>query len=288
MEKNGKGVSMWVTFFLLVGSVALMLFTSTAYWYLNYVANRSQFVSNVQTVFRQQDVRNALSSKIVDVGLARFPIIKNLVEDTVQPAIAGILGSPRLQPVIGEVAGSFYDNMMSKEPHDVAINIQPLQRVIALLATLVNEGGETPIADSIPTRIVILPASQIPSLYSTTVFLTTFAPIAGLASLIILGCALYFTSRRLLALQHFGMLLGIGGLFGYLLVPYLGSVQMSMIPDQYIKVIYANFYVIFTTDLQTNFAYICSAGVLLFTVVLLWRIFGPKIAALTASSKGKK
>lgn len=289
MEKNGtKKPSMWLTFFLLLGSVVLLLFTSTSYWYLNYVANRNQFVSNIQTVLRQQDVRNAISSKIVDVGLSRFPIVKNLLGDTIQPAIVGILGSSRLQPIITEVSGSFYDNMMSKEPHDVAINIQPLQRIIVVLATLVSDSGDTPIADSIPTRIVILPASQIPSLYSTTVFLTTVAPIAGLIALILLGSAIYFSPRRLLALQHFGMLLGIGGLFGYLLVPYLGSVQLSMIPDQYVKVIYSSFYTIFTTDLQTIFAYECSAGVILFAIVLLWRIFGPKIAALTASSKGKK
>lgn len=89
---------------LLILSVVLILFANLGFWLSRTIYNTQNFADIVVDVYKQPEVRGAISSEIVDAALSDRPLVRQVIGDQLQSVISGILASDASETILNKSA----------------------------------------------------------------------------------------------------------------------------------------------------------------------------------------
>ena len=257
---------------LSVISGILLLVALAAFWFTGTIYDQNRFVELTLQVAEKQDVRDAVAGALVEDVFQDFPILLGIAEDNIAPAISGILASADFKPILEDLAVAFHQSAISEEPYDLALNIVPLKRTLLALGSLFGEGSTlTGLGESIPDEILIVPASDIPSLKSTGVTMTWLGPLAGFIALCIMAMLIIGSKEKLVTVQRISAVFTGIGVLALLMIPYMRSISMAQLSDQYARVIQGAVFDVFTGDLNEALMMFTALSFLVFIVFYIIR-----------------
>ncbi len=252
-------------------AVFLILIASTAVWFTNTIGDQDRFVELTVQVFSYPEVRDAVSSQIINDVFAGQPLLKTVATDVVKPAVAGLLDSNQLKSLITEAANAFYDLAIASTPQDVTLDITPLKTIIGVLTTITESEFD---AQQIPNEIVLIEGDSIPDIHSVVFTMTWLGPLAGFVGLVTLLVVTYLSTDRFLQIQRIGIVLAFGTFIYLLLVPYVGDVLVAQTSGSYSKTVIGVIYQVFTTDLNEILRVLMLIAAILFGTGFVVRRYG--------------
>lgn len=252
-------------------AVFLILIASTAVWFTNTIGDQDRFVELTVQVFSYPEVRDAVSSQIINDVFAGQPLLKTVATDIVKPAVAGLLDSNQLKSLITEAANAFYDLAIASTPQDVTLDITPLKTIIGVLTTITESEFD---AQQIPNEIVLIEGDSIPDIHSVVFTMTWLGPLAGFVGLVTLLVVTYLSTDRFLQIQRIGIVLAFGTFIYLLLVPYVGDVLVAQTSGSYSKTVIGVIYQVFTTDLNEILRVLMLIAAILFGTGFVVRRYG--------------
>lgn len=226
-------------------------------WYSNNILNQEKFVSTTTQVLQSEQVRNSISSQIINVVQEKRPIVGSLAAPLLTKIIAGALDSNLYANLNTKIAQEIQVQLTSANPREVFVNVRPTKD---LLGPFINE-LDPEIMSNVPDRIVIIKKNQIPSLYKFGTYLTIGGPILLIIGLLILG----LIWRKMVDNREYIFILSLtvaaSGLLIYFIVPAFGNYLVAQTDSSDIALIINNIYVAFTAPISQFSLYVLVGGV---------------------------
>ena len=279
MEKSNFSLS---SIFGIIASVVFIWVFMFSIWYSNNILNQEKFVNTTTQVLQSEQIRNAISSQIVDEVQQKRPIVGTIAAPLLTKIIAGVMDSNLYANFNTKIAQEIQIQLTSANPKEVYVNVKPTKD---LLGPFINE-LDPEILSNVPDRIVIIKKNQIPSLYKFGTFVTVGGPILLIIGLVILG----FIWRRISEKRDYIVVLsltaGASGLLVYFIVPAIGNYLVAQTDSSNLALIINNIYVAFTAPISQFSLYVLAGGVF---VALVAKIAGRELFRLPerSSTKGK-
>jgi len=253
-----KPLSKPLSLALIVAAVVCLLVWTTSHWYKNNIYNQDVFSKTVVETIQSGPVSDSIAKTVVDEALKNHPILDNLVGDFAQSTISGLVQSSQFKVVLDETADAFHEVVISKEPEDIALDITPIVNISSVLLGVASiTDAELPQevtqnleeVSKLDTRLVLVEAEEIPSLYGVTYTLSWLGPLMGLLSFILFAFVLWASSDRVQAIMHIG-LITLGGVLIYLLaVPYFQQITVVSASSELTRSIIDVIYTLFSNEL---------------------------------------
>jgi hypothetical protein len=121
----------WPWIVSVVLAAILLFFANVEVWAYRNIATTSTFVDTATNALEQEDVRDALATRIVDRLLEGRPLLQIAAADTLTSVITGVLGSDEFEVVLRGVATQFHQALTKGEQPSITIQSQALQLIIA-------------------------------------------------------------------------------------------------------------------------------------------------------------
>lgn len=231
---------------LTIVSVILILFANFAFWLSSTIYNPNNFSSLATKVYNSTEVRDAISSEIVDEALKDKPIAQQAVGDTLKSSVSGILGAPAFGTIVERVATRFQTYLTTENRQDVTIEIGRIAKIIRSIAVAADPSLESEIPEINIQTITLVKADSLPNINSWAKPVVSLGPIAGLIGLILIGYIIYATTPRFHALKLIGKYFAIGTALFMLLIPYFRVQLESNISDPNANILATETYKVFS------------------------------------------
>lgn len=244
-----------VAIILSIVAVLFVLTMNFSLWLNGTIFDRENFSKITVDTIQQSEVTDAISAELVDTALQNRPLVKNLVGDTVQSAISGLLASERLQPVLEKLADRFNVLLTSKTPQEVVIDTTGVKTFIKPLANAINEQSGGQISDAnLPDEVVLVQKGEIPSIYSWGVVMIWLGPILGFIGIGIFVALIWAAGAqyRQRSLKITGISLIVSSLLFIILVGSTKSSILASVTNSNAKVIADNLFSAYTNSLTNR------------------------------------
>jgi hypothetical protein len=237
---------------LLILTVILFLIANVGFWLARTIYNPQNFTNLVVQTYRQEDVRNAISSEIVDKTLESKPLVNQVIGQPVQGAISGILGSPTFQSVLEKVATKFQAYLTTDNRQDVTLQIGQVSTFVKAAATAVSPQLGDQVPDVTPQTITLVKANSLPNINRWAKPIMTLGPLAGVIGIGILIYLFYTEEDRVRLLRRTSTYFLIGIVVFGLLIPYFRTILQGNVGNQNAEIIATATYDAFTKILTSQ------------------------------------
>lgn len=216
---NYRSIISWVV--LTFAAVFLLLAQGSA-WVKNTVFNQSEFRSIAVTTILQQQNRDAIASRVVDVALQDRPVVKRLVGDRVTAFTSGLLASDFGERVLNGVTKKLYEYVTNPRPKNIELQLTVIKEPLSILTSVAqNLGTKVDVQpSSIPDTVVLVNAKEVPNISGVYRSFIWLAPLFWLLTAI--SFAIYIYMNRTDYARHVYR--------AYMAIVVVGIIGLSMGP----------------------------------------------------------
>ena len=251
---------------IITGIIAgiLIVVANSAIWVNRYLSDTDNFTSVAVTSLTSDSSTNALATEIVDVALADYPVIKNVVDDTAVNFISGLLSSARMEKAMTAVVSRLQIFLTSPQKPPIVINLEGAKSTVNQLIQVSGRDGQTKFdPNEIPNQITVFDPAKYPNFYQYTVILTWLSPLLAIGALALLAWPYIHDRNRykeIMIIQ--GVCVAIAGLLALLAGPLFRPMLLSNITSANLRVVVGNLYDAFISTFNTQTMIVVAAGLL--------------------------
>lgn len=252
MKKQAQKISklriLYTSALLLVMSASLLIVQSAV------LINRSVFTTDtfsrtVTSSLTSESSRMAIASEVVERILADKPLARRVIGDDLTRLLAASLTSKLASSTLQSLSESIQLYMTTENQQSVTIELGSIKETITRLATVLDKDQAleaTKISD-IPSTIVIVDESKIPSLYGLGIIFMWMAPIATLLGVMAASFILYIYRKKIyLALYLIFGTLFFASIIGLVVGPLFKPPVLNIAKTINSRTVVANIYDAFT------------------------------------------
>lgn len=188
-------------------------------WFSNTIFNRDNFVNTTTQVLTSESSRNAISAEVVELTQESFPIIGTAAAPLIEKVVGGVLATDLFTNIFTKLSEEIYYQLTTESP-------KPLELAIGQVLNLIKpflDDQNSELFDQIPSKVTIIGANEIPSLYNFSQVLAILGPLSLIAGLAIVG----LLWMRILDKRHYFIIIGLAvatsGFLVFSLIPILGN-----------------------------------------------------------------
>ena len=264
----------WSMLLLVLGTLLLML-SALGFWMQWSLMREDNFVTLSTGVLTSEATRQAIGRGIVDTVFAEYPLLRALIRDPLEAAIAGLLDTTVVRVALEFVSQLIWRTLFVNQS-SIVLDIEPLQNFIYGIISAVNpELAATLTPQDLPSQIVLVDASQLPDMDAISnwiVWLTLLFLVVG-AGLLVFAVARAWSvpPLRWALLGWTGLLLAVEAVLVYIVsIPARSSVLLA-ISNQTGRVVVGETYDALVGQLQMVLAGVLVLGLLLIGLCFFMR-----------------
>lgn len=260
--------------------IAVFLFWVFAFniWFSNTILNQENFVDTTAQVLTSEPTRNALASEVVVVTQEKFPIIGTAAAPLIEKVVVGVLDTDLFSNIFRKLSEEMYYQLTTASPRALELNVG---QATSLIKPFIDDQNAE-LFDSIPAKITLIKANEIPSLYNFSQALAIAGPLSLIIGLVLVG--LYWT--RISNKRHYfvivGLLSAMSGFLVFSLIPVIGNYLTSSVSSTNGIFILTELYNAFTVEL-VNFS--LAVLILGLFIAFIARFIKKSVFKLPESSK---
>lgn len=214
-------------------------------WFSNNIINRDTFVSKTVSVLESEQVRNAISTELVDRVKERRPIVGAVTAPILSKIIVGILDTDLFDAVYRRMAEELHLQLTTKNPRPLVINVKDTAEFIRPLVERQNPD----LIDNLPDQIVVIGQGQVPSLYRIGSILSVLGPVLLIVAIVILALVWRKVVQKRSFFTILGLIIAASGFLFYFIVPAIGSYAVSSAQSANTAIVIDSLFKSFTSPL---------------------------------------
>lgn len=214
-------------------------------WFSNNISDRDSFVNKTVSVFESEQVRNAISTELVDKIRERRPIIGAVTAPILSKIIVGILDTDLFDTIYRRMSEELHLQITTRNPRPLTIEVRETAEFIRPLV----ERQNPELIDNLPERLIIIGENQIPSLYGVGSILPILGPILLIAGIVILLLVWRKSGNKRRYFTILGLVVSASGFLFYFMIPAVGTHLVSNTQNTNTAVVIDSLFKTFTAPL---------------------------------------
>lgn len=250
----------------------LIVVANSAIWANRYLVDTDNFTATAVSSLTSESSTQAIATEIVDVALADYPTIKNVVDDTAINFISSLLSSNRMEQAVTKLVSRLQVFLTSPQKPPVTIDLSGAKDIVNRLIQVSGREGETKIdVNKIPNEVTVFDPAKYPNFYQYTVILTWLSPLLGIGAAALLAWP-YIKNRKqyrmIMIIQ--GACVAAAGLLALLVGPLFKPVVLGNVQSTNMRVVVGNLYSAFINTFNQQTMFVVGLGLLV--VAVSWGI----------------
>lgn len=242
----------------------LILIANFSIWLGGSIFNRGVFSDTATAVIRTGPVRDAISVTIIKEAVKDVPELRGAVGASLKDVLSSFLAGSAVRPALDNLAVEVQKSLTAPKPTAVKLDVQRVTKQFEpVLARINNEFGISLSVSDLPKDIVVVKASEMPSIYSWGAPLLWFGPILGIFGLaLIIGAVGFAGSTRSFVLMANGLVLTVSALLFLLLIRFAATPLAATAQNASVRAITLKLFDAFSGQLAAQTWFLAGAGIL--------------------------
>lgn len=255
------------TILLAVIAAVLLVVANSAFWLNRYIFDANNFASQATASLTSESSRNAVAAVVTDKIYEDRPVIKNVLGNTTQKLVSGLLGTSQFSNALDSAVGRLHVALTSNNRESLVLNLEGIKTTATKIVTTLDDSATGENIDKVPDQITLIDASKLPNFYKFGVVFLWMAPVAMVGAVIALVYP--YTKEReqykkILFIQ--GVALTSASVLALLIGPLFRPPLLGNVADPNARVVVGNVYNAFMTSFNNQTMYLVVAGVLVLVV----------------------
>lgn len=247
----------------------LLVVVNSAVWVNRQVFDAQNFTTTAVTSITSESSRQAIGARITDQALQDNPVLKSAVGDRATNLISGLLATDQAEKILTATVSKLQIYLTSKNQQDVDIDLSGVKTTVGRLVEISGTEPSRVDPDTIPNKIVLVQAKNIPDFYNYGVALSWLAAIGFIVAIVLLVLPYVWDRKNYLSIMTAqGVLVALAGLLSLLIGPLFKPSVLQPIQNANGRVVVGNLYDAFISTFNAQTMILVSAGVLVCLVAL--------------------